>query len=339
MGQHSLLPDRRVRIAFAGTCRSGLGHLRRLVSIATRTRSVLPGAEITLVTNAPPAGVPSGELGLFAHVTICAREEMGRAMADGGFDLALVDTVVLPGFAAFGGPAALVLRETPAPLLERFRRDGGRPWDTVIVPNPAGHWSPELGPDFAREVDPVGWILRRAGPRRSGEGAGIVVATGGGGTEETRRPLYALLDSVLSTARRMADPPFRVRQALGPRAAEDALAQADEIFDPGGDLDAVFRAADLVISTAGYNSVLELASTDTPALLAAIPRSLDDQAARVRAWGPRLGHGLDPDRPEEAAAWLADRIDNPRRRAPVELGPDGAMAAARCVERMLCRVS
>ncbi len=118
-----------------------------------------------------------------------------------------------------------------------------------------------------------------------------------------------------------------------------ALSQADEVFDPGGELNAVFRAADVVISTAGYNSVLELASTDTPTLLAAIPRSLDDQAARVRLWGPRLGCALRPDRLGTASAWLADRIDHPRRRRPVDLGPDGAAVAAKLILEMTCPVS
>ena len=101
----------------------------------------------------------------------------------------------------------------------------------------------------------------------------------------------------------------------------------------------VFRRADLVISTAGYNSVLELARTDTPTLLVAIPRSLDDQLARVRHWGPLLGHGLEPGCEQEAADWLADQIARLRRRAPFDLGSGGADRAATALLELSCPVS
>lgn len=327
------------RIALVGTCRSGLGHMRRLVSVAAKIKLAQPDAKLVLMTNASPSGIPSGEMAVFSKVMIRERCDMGHALSEGAFDLALLDTIRLPGIAAFQGAAVLILRETPDDRLDGFRREDGQPWHRVIVPNPAHHWRPRIGSDFARSVDPVGWILRPTGVRLPGESAGIVVASGGGGNEETRKLLYPLLDEIISQARKRTLRPFRVRQALGPRAAGVSLAEANKVFDPGGDLNAVFRAADLVISTAGYNSVLELASTDTPTLLAAIPRSIDDQAARVREWGSRLGHGLDPARLEDAALWLADQIDRPRRRPPVNLGPDGATRAAELIVDMLCPTS
>ncbi len=68
-----------------------------------------------------------------------------------------------------------------------------------------------------------------------------------------------------------------------------------------------FTAADAVISSAGYNSVLELASVAKPAMLIAISRSIDDQQARAKLWGPRLGHCFDGNI-EGAAQWLADGL-------------------------------
>lgn len=293
-----------------------------------------------LVTNARPEGLTAGDLAGFSQVHVCPRGEMAPFLARSGFGLALLDTLKLPGISAYTRQAVLILRETPDALVAGFRRDDGRPWDMVIVPNPRAHWMPDPDEGFAREIRAAGWIRRPTGRRDpDAQSTGIVVATGGGGTEETRSALYPILNRLVAMTRQRTRHLFVVRQAIGPRAGGAAVEQADEVFDPGGDLNTVFRDADLVISTAGYNSVLELASTDTPALLAAIPRSLDDQSARARHWGPKLGHWLDPDAIDVAANWLAERIDDPRRRPPVDLGPDGAERAADLIMECLCRVS
>ena len=91
-----------------------------------------------------------------------------------------------------------------------------------------------------------------------------------------------------------------------------------------------FGAADVVISTAGYNSVLELASLDVPTLLVPIPRSIDDQVARVHLWAPRVGAGHLVGI-EESGAWLAHAITARRRRDPCDLGPSGEDEAARLI--------
>ena len=329
-----------LRIAFWGTSRSGLGHLRRLSSIAQSLVRHAPDLKPTLITNAPPDGLAADDLARFSRIVVCPRRDMAQVLARSRTELAVLDTLQLPGMSEFRGQAVLILREMPEALVEGFRRDDGRPWNRVIVPNPQAHWMPGDDPQFARDIRAAGWILRPTGPRAPGTPpTGIVVATGGGGSEETRAHLYPLLNRLVAMTRARTRHPFLLRHAIGPRAGGAALEQADEVFDPGGDLNAVFRDADLVISTAGYNSVLELANTDTPALLTAIPRSLDDQAARARLWGPKLGHWLDPDSLEMAAAWLADRIDRPRRRPPVDLGPDGAVRTANLILECLCRAS
>lgn len=327
------------RIFFVGTAKSGLGHLRRIASVATSLRRRTGAGELVLLTNAEPAGLSPDELAVFAKVCICERKDMAAHLVRERCDLAILDTVELPGFEQFHGPAALILRETPDMNLERFRRAGSWPWDVLLIPNPEEAWSPMVGPDFARSVVHTGWILRNTELRGDSPSSGIVVATGGGGTAETRRRLYPVLNRILEETRRKAPHPIVIRQALGPRAEGNALAQADEIFDPGSTLNDVFRCADLVISTAGYNSVLELAITDTPALLVAIPRNLDDQLARVRTWGPLLGHGMNPGCEQEAAVWLTEQIATPRRRAPVDLGSNGADRAAAALLELSCPVS
>lgn len=327
-------------IAFLGTSRSGLGHLRRIANIAGQVARRHPNARLSLLSNAEPAALSRTELRCFSQIIVCEKQDMSAVLAKTGVTLAVADTMTLPGIGIYRGLSALILRETPPDRLERFRRDDGRAWDCVIIPNTAAHWMPPLGPDFAQRVEPAGWILRPTGARRIEESStGIVLATGGGGTVETRAELYPLLSELLSKTKARCRTGFRIRQALGPRAGGEALECVDGVFDPGASLNAVFRRADLVISTAGYNSVLELASTDTPALIVPIPRSLDDQAARVRLWGPRLGFGLLPDRIDATADWLADQLNRPRRRPPVDLGPDGAGRAAEILLDMMCPVS
>lgn len=327
-------------IAFLGTSRSGLGHLRRIATVARQVASCDARARLTLVTNAEPAGLASADLAPFRQIVVCETSVMTRFLDQSGVTLAVADTMTLPDFAAYRGRSALILRETSPDGVSRLRRDDGRPWDLVLVPNTADHWMPGADRSFSARIEPVGWIRRPTGCRAPWErSAGIVLATGGGGTQDTRAMLYPRLTELLARARGRARSRFRVRQALGPRASGQALPGVDEVFDPGPALNDVFRAADLVISTAGYNSVLELAETDTPALLVPIPRSFDDQVARVRLWGTRLGFGLASDGFEEAADWLADQVDRPRRRPPVPLGPDGAEPAARFLLDMLCPVS
>lgn len=323
-------------VAFLCTSRSGLGHLRRIANIARQMARIAPGLRLTLVSNAAPGGLGRDDLAAFSHVLVCDRAQMSGFLAGSAVSLAVLDTLKLPRIGSYRGKAALILREIPLHCLDGFRRDDGRPWDCVICPNAADHWMPQVDVGFARRVEAAGWIVRPTRAHGSDErGTGFVLASGGGGTPETRATLYPMLEQVIQGARSRSIRGFRLRQALGPRAGGCALHSVDEVFDPGGDLNAVFRAADLVISTAGYNSVLELASTDTPAMIVPIPRSLDDQSARVRLWGPRLGFGLLPDRLDEAAAWLADQIDRPRRRALVDLGPDGAVRAAEILLEML----
>jgi predicted glycosyltransferase len=97
----------------------------------------------------------------------------------------------------------------------------------------------------------------------------------------------------------------------------------------GPDLPRAFAEADLVISTAGYNSVLELACTTVPTLLIPIPRQHDDQEDRVRRWGRILGKGHSPAGADASATWMSQLLDRRERRGIYGLGPSGAERAAR----------
>lgn len=320
-------------ICFFATSRSGLGHLRRVANIGAAVKRRSPNVELGLVTNASFAGLEKADLANFSERVVVARERMAEVPKNAARSVCVLDTMVLPEFEDRASPLALILRETPADRLGHFHLT--RAWDQVLVANPPTHWMPPAPKNWARQVTPVGWIYRHPGSRRPRPASAVprvLVASGGGGTPQTAMNLYAILDRILGAARRFAPKPFQVVQAIGPRAADlGRLTEADTVVDPGGRLDEMFRDADLVVSTAGYNSVLELAATDTPALLVPIPRSIDDQAARARLWGPRLGTFHDGTDVETTGRWLAERVTSGGRRRPVDLGPSGEDNAAAAI--------
>lgn len=321
-------------ICFLASSKSGLGHLRRLATIARRMRDLAPERRLHLVSNARPDGLGEADVGTFATVQVMERAQMAEGPVRVGAGVAVLDTIAVPGVAALDLPLALVLREAPEAELRRFRLPGDRPWDLVVVANPRAHWMPEPTALPARSVVAAGWIYRPTGPRqRSGALVPqVLVATGGGGTAKTAAALYADIDALIGQLRKRSALPFEVVQAIGPRAQDFGnLAEADRVVAPGGALNALFPGADIVISTAGYNSVLELATTDTPCLLVPIPRSIDDQVARARLWGGLLGGWHDDSQPERSVAWLTQQLAARRRRPPVDLGPSGEDRAARAI--------
>jgi predicted glycosyltransferase len=320
-------------ICFLATSKSGLGHLRRSATIATRLRALAPERQLHLISNAHHDGAVGHDIKSFDSVQILEKDRMAEGAVRTKAGVLVLDTLAVPGLDQLGLPLALVLRETPDDKLDRFRLARGKPWDLVVIANPEDYWMPNPAHLSARSLVAAGWIYRPTG-RRRGTGAGrptVLVATGGGGTAETARTLYAAIDAALLLARQRGAE-IDVVQAIGPRALGfGRLAEADCKIDPGAALNELFREADIVISTAGYNSVLELATTDTPTLLVPIPRSIDDQTARARTWATRLGMWLDPAAPEVAVDWLAQEAIARRRRPPVDLGPSGEERAAKAI--------
>lgn len=317
-------------ICFLVTAKSGLGHIRRSLTIAARLRAIGPTCKLHLISNAPPDGMSGDELRCFDTIQVLDRDQMAHAAVRTGAKVLVLDTLTVPGIERTGLQLVLVLREAPVDKLARFCLAEGKPWDLVLVANPPAHWMPRPHEFETRSMLATGWIYRQSQARPAARRSvpKVLVATGGGGTAETAHSLYQTIDGVLATSRRNAAP-FEVVQAVGPRARPfGQLAEADQAIDPGAALNEHFHDADVVISTVGYNSVLELAMTDTPSLLVPIPRSIDDQEARARHWAGALGACLDANNPDAAAAWLVRTLTERRRRPPVDLGPSGEDKAA-----------
>lgn len=318
-------------IIFMATSRSGLGHIRRTASIALALKARRPDLSIALFTNAPVQGLPEGDMAAFDETVIAERAQM-IGLAGARQPLIIVaDTMAPEGVSKSPATCVLILREMPQDRLARLALPGGVPWELVLVPNPRSHWMPELDDAFARNVFATGWIYRKA-QRRVLEPRNeplLLIATGGGGTAETASEVAHEASRIVALCRTFCSRPFEAVQALGPRAPTEArVADIDKFIDPGGDLNQHFAEADAVISTAGYNSVLELAVSTTPALLIPIARTLDDQAARTAEWGPRLGAAFVEDGHEAAARFLANAMMQQLRRPEVDIGPSGADAAA-----------
>jgi predicted glycosyltransferase len=144
------------------------------------------------------------------------------------------------------------------------------------------------------------------------------------------------LAMLLGALREAAREPFESVQCLGPRAPATARAEGvDRVVRPGGRLHDWFGQADLIISTVGYNSVLEIASTDVPTLLIPISRTFDDQYARAETWARRLGCAHRWGDVTRSAEWMALILDRKRRRPAVDLGASGAGLAARRILDLL----
>lgn len=316
-------------IVFFATSKSGLGHLRRSSTIARAIRTQDPDRKLRLVTNAPPEGLEPADLDAFHQIHVAEKADMAALLGDGS--TAVLDTMNLADLEGKGSPRVLVLRETHQGQMGRFV-PVAQPWDSVIIANPANHWLPDMPKHSARQITPVGWIYRLTTKDHvAGQGRPhLLIATGGGGTAETAQALYHQVGAVLAAIHAKGTPGFDIVQAIGPRAAGfGKIVGVTATVDPGGALNRLFQQADAVISTAGYNSVLELATTDTPTLLVAIPRSIDDQETRARHWGRDLGMHLTA--PQQAADWLVDVLARRARRAPIDLGQSGEAAAARVI--------
>ncbi len=316
---------------FVATGRSGLGHLRRLGNISQALRSLGWMHRRVLVTNAAPAGFDAAERPPFEEVRVVPREDMADTLDDA--DVVVVDTARIPGIGNVDRPKCLVLRETRSDRLEHFAVAGG--WDLMLVPNPVDVWEPGEAPK-ARRVVHCGYIYRHVSPGLRGVDRGalqLLVASGGGGSGDKWTDYRRDVAAFLVRLRQRLQEPLEVLQCIGPRAGADALIEGvDRPVMPHGELPRCFAAADMVISTAGYNSVLELAQLDVPVLLSSIPTTYDLQQRRVSRWSPLLGADL---RQPGAIDWAAATLLERRRRAAAPLGPSGAGGAAAAIVGLL----
>jgi len=312
------------RISFVASSRTGLGHLRRVLHVARALRRLRSDVALELVTNAPPP--PSWSLDdAFEQIRIRERADVSAALADDPPDVVVVDTAVVPGLDQVTSRRVLLLREVPETRVATFVESAS--WDAILIPCPPDAFAPSIPARIPHHH--LGWVqgeARTSVPDPASTPL-LTISTGGGGNADTAEAFATVARPLLRGLRDAVDG-LEVIELRGPRAIgglDEAL--VDRIIDDVADPTGLLVASDLALTTAGYNTVLELAAIDVPAILIPIPRAHDDQAARVTAWAPRLGaSGLDP--APALLRWAVDVLAHRTRRAPVDLGQDGAREAA-----------
>jgi len=322
-------------IWFCVTARTGVGHLRRCASVAHCIRAIRPDVTLGLLCNAVPAGLQENELALFNDIQIVERQSMANALRTLRPLVVVADTICIPELEQVEARRVLLLREVPHDRITSYQLPGGKSWDLLLVPNPPDHWMPSASSLPNNALHAVGWIYRDLKDSADAEttlAPVILICAGGGGTATTREYLRRELTPALELARSLCKQAFDIVQVLGPRSPpESRLEVTDRVLDPGGSLHQWLNRADVIVSTAGYNTVLELAQTDVPSLLVGIDRNIDDQYYRARQWGPKVGLAHEPGKSMRSGIWLAEQINRGHRRAPVSLGPSGAHRAAELI--------
>ena len=327
------------RLHFCATGRKGLGHLRRITNIVKVLKQSAPQLSLNLVTNAPPAGMTTDEAELYADISVVERSDMSRHLGEHQAQAVVVDTAVLPGIRELNAKLGLLLRETRDSQVHRFALEEGRLWDLLMIPNPPDHWQPGKQSVPALCIEALGWIYRHSEDRAGQPGAPLpavsrlLIASGGGGSGDE---FPVEVERLINALKLQPNLSFTVSQVIGPRAGEsDGIAAADEYLRPGPKLHELFPRFDLVISTAGYNSTLELACTDVPVLFIPVEKTYDDQAGRARYWASRLGHCHRPMQLDSSLEWAVRILALRKRRAPVDLDASGAIRAAEILREWL----
>ena len=330
-------------VAFCVSCRIALGKLRRVTNVAHAVRE---GGDLSifLLANSGPKGVIQSlkpeEFALFDHIEELKSAEMADRLKALNVNVVVVDTMKVPDLHQVAARLCLVLREALSEELPKFRLQAERVWDLVILPNPPGHWKPDPGVVSARRIEPVGWIYRRPEPLSrqtiGDESITVLITTGGGSGEDRGNDIRADIQYLIQSLRRLLHVPIQFIEVMGPRDWQHhSIESVDQILRPGPELHNMFSKADLVISAAGYNTVLELACTDVPVLLVPVPRYTDDQEKRAKLWGNQLGMCYDPDERDLSVQWMAEVLRKRLRRPIVDIGPSGATAAAALIRELL----
>lgn len=320
------------RVGFLVTGRTGLGHLRRVSHIArslrvtTEQQPALPEIQCHLVTNATASSVKSVPgLRHLAQVTHCEKDKMAEVAKKLQLDLCVVDTARIPGVEGVPARRCLLLREVRSSSLSRFNLPQGQ-WDLLLIPHPQEEWEPPAGTVGANRQVNLGWVAPEPPSTTPRSQKRVVIATGGGGTLESASKVSQCVDRLIEKLR-LRHSGFSVEQIVGP-TQESALCPAADTYLREVSLSEIAAAATLILTTAGYNSVLEVAQTETPAVLIPIQRSHDDQLRRAKFWAHRIGSRYEAAKEAEIVEWMDQVLQGKWSREPVTLCTQGATRAA-----------
>lgn len=295
----------------------GMGHLNRTLVLARGLRAAAPEVEVQFVVDSPHFGLvadsgfpvtkfPDRRHALGFHRGRELRYPRLPELFDTVFrswepDVLVVDFLckraLFERVKERGIHLAVILRKQPSSSLRQLVLNRGAALvDTWLLPHSAEDWPLSALPRRFRgravHLGPVSRVLdadRISAVRESlgdpGDGPLILLTIGGGGWVESQHTLDAVEEALVSSGRRA-----RLQVVYGPNYPLDIPPSS-----PDGplrierrrfiaELPEAMAAADLVICHAGYNSILELRSAGTPALVLPLASpGRDDQEARADA--------------------------------------------------------
>lgn len=287
----------------------GLGHIARLLAIATAVRDAAPDVRLPFIVEGHGHGLV--QAAGFPHLTVPGRFEIHErwtcwnaheketvitTLADALLrglspDLILFDCFPNPHIAraglALGVPLGICLRKAKdmRPFFAGIRAAGSAV-RVVLVAHDEGEC--EIPADIAPLARFTGQIMRpglpSSAPRTDDDGSRLVVITGGGGGYPGTVAFYNLaLDAF---ARLRARQPDVAGLLVAGPLFEDwwQLRLVDGLrvmpFDAG--LSTTCARASLVLCQGGYNTVAELVARGVPTICVPAERGADDQFARAR---------------------------------------------------------
>jgi UDP:flavonoid glycosyltransferase YjiC (YdhE family) len=314
------MTEKPIRILFATSNGTGLGHLNRAMAIARRLPDDIEPVLFTLSQAAPvvaragfrveyhpayrrPASGSDWQWNLRLRRRLEAlleAEQPDLVIFDGVHPYRALTHVLSAG----GAPPSIWCRRPmwlPGSSAAPLRRTGA--FDAVLEPGELAA-SRDRGPTAARRdevlaVDPIVYLDEDEllGRERAAAELGIdpgrttaLVNLGQGGATD------AAVARVL--ARLRAEPELQVaalESSIGPGlSVPDGVIRLSATFP----MSRYFRAFDLAVAAAGYNSFHELIAFAVPALFVPMPRNTDDQSARA-AWAADAGAGRAVAGPED----------------------------------------
>lgn len=304
-------------ILFQAPNRIGLGHLNRLASIAATVQSLSPGARTPFVIEGEshfflerfslpfltiPSSVELAKSPAWAGWPISEREELTARLSEAILDawkpkLVVYDCLPNQYFSCAvrqkGIPSAFCIRQ-----VRNFKTYAEDPKvasaiseaQVLIVPHSATTFS--MPRHLLHKTVYVGDIVRPRGSAaamsawKTGACQRMVIVTGGGGGHARTVEFYNLVLLSLETIMKKREDLY-VLLVTGPLFRDwDRLSLPVRVhvspFEP--ELDDLFSRAALVISQAGYNTMLELSASGVPTICLPQPRALDDQFERAEVF-------------------------------------------------------
>lgn len=296
-----------MKIAFHAINGIGLGHVVRVVSLATEMRALQPDVQLLVLTNARDTSMLSrAEIDFVqlpprlnephadpqrVHTALPGPLEeaaLSAALDAFGPDLVVFDThapMRLAEHAAdIGARTVLVLRELRPEALASFAASGAAlSFDGIVVPHDRGEVDLRaLGGAPVSLVGPIVRAMPRIDPAADGAPLVVAIAGGGGQPVDARRYVRAVADAHLLVRARV--PELETILVTGPYGEPPQNTEhyaGLTVVRSSPDLPALLAKASLVVSQAGYNAVAELRALEKPSVLVPGHRKAEDQRARA----------------------------------------------------------